>query len=170
MHVGTERGLINKHVRWRNEVAGEHVMWYQYSPSPNSSYDDIYDEGGPGITGRVFLDPRKVPTIYVEEAEDAFVLREDGRKPTQNAMFTLLLRDAEAAGISNPGEYNTHLNDVLGYDNRYYKVSNYKVSGRLKGEIVIKITGYEVFMDEEFVFDNPINKNISDYWPSSFPS
>jgi len=170
MHVGTERGLINKHVRWRNEVAGEYVMWYQYSPSPVSSYDDVYDEGGPGISGRVFLDPVKVPTIYAEESEDSFVLREDGRKPTQNVMFTILLRDAEVCGVISPGEYGPHLNDVLSYDDRFYKVANYRVGGRLKGEIIIKIAGYEVFMDEEFVFDQRINTLTDDVWPSTFPS
>lgn len=169
VHTGRELGLINKHVRQRNENAGEHVWWYQYFPSP-STFDDVYDEGAPGSFGRQYLSPVKVPTIYAEENEDNMVLREDARKPTQTTAFTILLRDAVSAGILSPNEYAPHLNDVLYYDNRYYKVFTYHVRGRLKSEVIIKITCYEVFMDEEFVYDNPVDTINNDSWPTTFPA
>lgn len=170
LHIGRELGLVEKHVRNRNEIAGEHLYWYQFQPSPISTYDDVYDEGAVGSLGRRYLPPVKVPTIYAVEEEDAMVLREDGRKPTQNAMFTILLRDAIAAHITNPGEYNTHLNDLILYDDRFYKLASYVVRGRMDGEVTIRIAAYETFLDEEFVFDPIINSETRDFWPSSFPS
>lgn len=168
--VGRELGLINKHVRRRNREAGEFVMWYQYDIASASQFDDIYDEGAPGALGRRYADPIKVPTIYVAENEDLMVLREDARKPTQTTQFTILVQDAIASGVVEPGRYEQHLNDVLGYDNKLYKLYDYHVRGRLKGEVVIGIVGYEVFMDEEFLYDPSINTSTNDLWPSIFPS
>lgn len=170
IHTGRELGLIEKHVRNRNVIAGEFLLWYQFRPVPISTFDDVYDEGASGVFGRQYLPPVKVPTIYAEEREDAMVLREDGRKPTQNAMFTILVKDAIAAKVESPGEYRPHLNDILYYDNRFYKIFNYVVTGRLHGESVIRISCYEVFLDEEFVYDSYINTPLEDVWPSAFPS
>lgn len=171
MHAGRELGRIQQHVRRRNREAGEFLYWYQYQPVPISTFDDVYDEGPVGSAlGRRFSDPVKVPTIYASEVEDAMVLREDARKPTQNSEFVILLKDARDAGVVDPGEYNAHLNDLLSYDRRFYKVSRYKATGRLDGEVLLTITCYEVFLDEEFVLDPDINDAGTDLWPSTFPS
>lgn len=179
MDTRRELGLINKHVRRRNREAGEYVFWYEFKPLQygGSAYDDVYDEGAPGAGGKTYNRAIKIPTVYVTEVEDTFRSIEDGRQPTQNLSAVILYEDAVAAGMSNPREYNSHLNDMFHYDSRYYKVQSYTVRGRLhrgepSGEVLIAVSGFEVFPDQEMPFSlAPRNPDIHDLpWPSTFPS
>ncbi len=171
-----ELSLINKHIRQHNRDVGEAVMWFEFlplgiDPDDGSTFDDVYDEGNPGDGGRRYARGVLVPTIYVEEVEDLFTAQDDARQPTQNIRVTILYLDMERAGVTNPDEFNKHLNDMFFYDNRYYKVNDYHVRGRLPTEVVIGIQGYEVFVDQEFPFDpGPGALVIQDLpWPSTFP-
>jgi hypothetical protein len=173
MNVGRERSLINKHVRYRNREAGEHVIWYEFMPinTSGSVYDDVYNEGGPGSLGRNYKSGVLVPTIYASESEDSFRAIPDGRQVTQNSTVTILFADMERAGVSNPREYNAHLNDMYKYDGRYYKISDYRVRGRLDKEVVITVQGFEVFVDQELPFDPGPDSIFTATlpWPTSFP-
>lgn len=177
MDPRVESSLINKHVRQHNRDVGEAIIWFEFmplasSPSAGSVFDDVYDEGNHGAGGRDYAGGVLVPTIYVEEVEDRFTAQEEGRQPTQNIRVTVLYQDLERAGVTNPSEYKKHLNDMFYYDNRYYKVHDYHVRGRLPGEIVVGIQGYEVYLDQEFVNDpGPGVPLIQDLpWPSTFPA
>lgn len=173
-----ELSLINKHIRQHHrDSMGEYLLWFEFMPlataaSAGSLYDDVYDEGAPGTGGRSYAGGLSIPTIYVEEFEDRFTAQEEGRQPTQNISATILFVDMERAGISNVSEYNTHLNDIIFYDNRYYKINEYRVRGRLPGDVLIAVQGYEVFLDQEFVFDPgpgvPVAQDLP--WPSTFPA
>ena len=169
-----ELSLINKHVRRRNREAGETVIWYQFQPLQGgySVYDDVYDEGVPGSGGRNYKPAITIPTIYIEEVEDTYRAIEDGRQPTQNLRTTILYKDAVSCGMEGADEYNAHLNDVLEYDGRYYKVSDYRARGRIPTEAILVVQAYEIFLDQEFLFDNgPRNPRTSSLpWPTSFPS
>jgi hypothetical protein len=171
-----ELSLINKHVRQHNREAGESVFWFEFVPfadsaSAGSVYDDIYNEGPPGVGGRSYSGGLVVPCIYINENEDLFTAMEDGRQPTQNIILSVLFEDMRQAGVQNPDEYNSHLNDIFFYDQRYYKVRDYHVRGRLPSEVVIGIEGYEVMVEQEFPFDpgppTLISQNLP--WPNSFP-
>ena len=174
MDVRRELGLINKHVRRRNREAGEHIIWFEFSPFSGgySEYDDVYDEGVPGSGGRNYKNGVVIPTVYVAEAEDSFRSIPDGRQTVQNIQVTALYRDVVSSGISNPDEYNGHLNDMFFYDNRYYRVNEYVVRGRLKEEVIVLISGFEIYIDQEMPFDiGPQNPRLSDLpWPTSLPS
>lgn len=169
-----ELGLINKHVRRRNRESGEQLIWFEYSPISGgySSYDDVYDEGVPGSGGRVYKSGVVVPTVYVSEQEDAFRAIPDGRQTTQNIKATVLYRDIVAAGLDSPDEYEQHLNDVFHYDGLYYKVNEYVVRGRLGEEVMVLISGFQMYLDQEMPFDiGPQNPRLSDLpWPTSLPS
>lgn len=176
MDARVELSLINKHIRQHNREAGEYVVWYEFVPLGNSAastslYDDVYDEGAPADGGRAYAQGLVIPTVYVEEIEDRFTAQEEGRQPTQNLAFTLLYKDIELSGLSNPEEYNAHLNDVIYYAGRYYKIHEYKVRGRLPTPVVVGVVGYEVFLDQEFVWDpgpgSPIMLDLP--WPTTFP-
>lgn len=190
MDTRKELSLVNKHVRQHNREAGEVIYWFEFNPEgatypawsvyPSSSsfpagsapiYDDVYDEGAPGLGGRKYAGGLAIPTIYVEEIEDQFTLQDDGRQPTQNISVTLLFKDVESAGMSNPAEYNQHLNDLFYYDERYYKVWDYRVRGRLPDEVIVAVRGFEVFVDQEFPFDPgpPTLAALDLPWPSTFP-
>lgn len=175
MHVSTELSLINKHVRQHNrETESEPVVWFEFlSLGMGSEYDDIYDEGGPGpLTGRNYAGGILVPTTYISENEDSFVANEDGRQVLQNIRLTILFLDAERAGITDAAEYQRHLNDIIFYDGRYYKINDYRVWGRLPTEVLIGVAGFEVYVDQEFPFDAgpPAAIHQTLPWPSSFPA
>lgn len=175
MDLGRELGLINKHVRNKVAAVGESVIWYQFKSlaSSGSVYDDIYDEGAPGSGGRSYAPGVIVPTIYASEDEDEFRSIPDGIKLTQTVRLTILLEDMVKAGIDRAEEYNSRINDMFKYDDRYYRVASYTVRGRMRGnEVLVAVSGIEVFMDEEMPFDNGPDTNFvqSLPWPTSFPS
>lgn len=179
MDERTELSLINKHVRQHNRDTGESLIWFEFVPmataaSAGSFYDDVYDEGAPGEGGREYTNGILIPTVYVVEVEDRFTYQEEGRQPTQNLQVTMLYLDVVRAGMTEPREYKKHLNDMFFYDGRYYKVSDYHVRGRLgpTGEVVVGVQGYEVYIDQEFVYDDgPPAPIAMDYpWPTTFPS
>lgn len=178
MDTRRELGLINKQVRIRNREAGEYVIWYEFKPfNEGTVYDDVYDEGAPGSAGRAYATGVPVPTIYVEEVEDSYRAIDDGRLPTQTVRLTILFQDLVNSGVSDAREYKNHLNDVFEYDQRFYKIQDYRVRGRLhkanmSGESVVSVVGYEVILDQEFPFSHgPRNPELHALpWPPTFPS
>lgn len=175
MHPGRELGLINKHVNNRTLMHGESVTWYEFSRMDTgySQYDDVYDEGAPGSIGRKYKKGVVVPTIYAAEFEDMFRSVPEGLKLTQTLRLTVLFNDLIRAGLDDPGEYKKHIHDIISYDGRYYKFQTYRVYGRLRHkEVIVGIMAYEVFLDEEMVFDQAPDTNfVTDLpWPTSFPS
>jgi hypothetical protein len=179
MDSRVELSLINKHVRQHHREAGESVVLFEFIPfasaaSAGSLLDDIYDMGAPGPGGRTFKEGIRVPTIYVEEQEDAFTRQDDGRQPTQNLHITMLYKDLVAAGVTAPEEYRPHLNDVFMYDNRYYFVSNWRVRGRLDRSsadgVVVAVSCYEGFLEDELAYEpSPSTRVVPDLYPSTFP-
>ena len=175
MDLGRELGLINKHVRNKVAAVGESVIWYQFKTlsSSGSLYDDIYDEGAPGSGGKSYASGIVIPTIYASEDEDEFRAIPEGIRLTQTIRLTMLLEDMNKAGIEDAGDYNKHINDMLKYDDRYYRVASYSVKGRMRGnEVLVAVTGFEVFTDEEMPFDSGPDTNFVPTlpWPTSFPS
>ena len=175
--VRKELSLINKHVRQHHrDSSGEQVIWYEFLPfaasaSAGSTYDDVYDEGDVGAGGRVYRPGVPIRTIYVEEVEDQFTAQEDGRQPTQNLYVVMLFDYVRRAGLQTPREYQPHLNDLFTYDNRWFKVNDYTVRGRLEDEVVLRVRGYEAYMGQEFVFDT-IPAPVTGYelpWPNTLP-
>jgi hypothetical protein len=173
-----EHSLINKHVRRRNREVGELLTWFEWAGSTNDSlyYDDIYDEGAPGSGGRTYHKGVIVPTIYIEEVEDAFRAIDTGRQPTQNISVVMLAKDMEDSGVTNPRQYESHLNDLFQYDSKTYKVRTYRARGRLNyenpsGEVLVAVQGFEVYPDQEMIWSlSPHNPHSDLPWPTSFPS
>lgn len=149
-------------------------MWYEFSPlisasasSVFSTYDYVYESGSHWEgAGRRYLPGIVLPTVYVEEREDQFNYRQEGRQPTQTMRVVVLYDDALKAGMTNPYEYQNHLNDLFLYDGRYYKVHDYHVRGRLQEEVILGIQGYEIYPDQDMVNDYPPVPSIQDLpWP-----
>lgn len=162
---------IDEEVHRRVVEVGEHVMWYEFLElGAGSVYDDIYDEGNPGIEGRTYGLPKCVNTLYAEEIEDQAGSREDGRQPTQNVRLTILLSHAIEAGLKDPGEYQPHLKDVFQYDGRFYEVYRYRVRGRMEGkEVILSVEGVETYVDQEFSLDPGPSTPFAREWPEGLP-
>jgi hypothetical protein len=169
--VQREHRLINKHAKRRNREAGESLIWYEFLPlGEGSSYDDVYDEGDVGPIGRAYGSGIVIPTIYVEEVEDDFRAIDTGRQPVQNLQVVMLMDEVIRSGLTEPWEYQPHLNDMFYYDGRYYKVFRYKVRGRLHNDVLLSVGGTEIYVDQEMNLDvpptPPFVENLP--WPSTF--
>lgn len=176
MDVRRELAHINKHFRRFQGVAELAIVWYEFTPlgaaSVNSVYDDVYDEGIRGSGGKKYKDGVTIPVLLASENEDERRAIADGRKPTQTMSLFITMKDMKDAGISQPWEYRTHLNDMFVYDGRYYNVFSYKVRGVIRDEVFILVSGYETFVDEELINDpGPSDLGADSYpWPSDLPS
>lgn len=174
MDVRRELNHLNKEFRRYHNVANEFVVWYEFEPlgesNNNSTYDDVYDEGIRGVGGRKYKNGIVVPVLLASESEDSRRSIPDGRQPVQTIEIKASIKDFREAGISTVWEYQNHLNDVFLYDGRIYGVSDYRVRGRLKNEVFVIIQGFEIYVDQEFVNDEPpALANVIYPWPTILP-
>ena len=176
MDLRRELSHIRKHYRKYHEDAGESVVWFEFTPlgtntSTQSVYDDVYDEGVPGTGGRKYGTGVVVPVLMITEAEDQKRAIPEGRQPVQLTNFVASIEDFRSAGVSNPYEYKTHLNDMFLYDGRYFSVVSYRVRGRARDDVIIVVEGIEVYVNQEMPFDpGPASLGVSNLpWPSTLP-
>lgn len=158
MDVRRELAHIRKHYRGYQRGVGETVMWFEYEPFANaasagSTYDDVYDEGGLGVTGRKYKPGIVVPVLMITESEDTKRAIPEGRQPVEIVNLVASVEDFRDAGISNPFEYRHHLNDVFLYDGRYMSVMSYKVRGRARDDVMVVVEGLEIYINQEMPFD-----------------
>lgn len=176
MDTRRELDLINKHFRRHHDAAGESVVWYEFKPlgsaSVNSVYDDVYDEGIPGIGGRQYKGGVVLPILLGSENEDQKRSIPEGRQTVQIMELFVAISDMRDAGISTPWEYRQRLNDIFNYDGRYYSVYNYRVRGRLRDDVFVLVSGQEVMIEQEFINDpGPEPLRIDNFpWPAALPT
>lgn len=176
MDIRRELSLIRKHYRQYQQDAGESVVWFEFVPlgtnvATQSVYDDVYDESVPGTGGKKYFPGVTVPILMITEAEDQKRSIPEGRQPVQLTNFVASIEDFRTAGVSNPYEYKSHLNDMFLYDGRYFSVVSYRVRGRARDDVIVVVEGIEVYISQEMPFDTgPTPLGISDLpWPSALP-
>lgn len=169
-----ELNNINKHYERHQRQAGEAVVWYEFlSLSEGSVYDDVYDESPRGVTGLTYKAGVTIPTLFVSEEEDNNRAIDNGRQPIQNTDLVISMKAMIGAGITAPWEYQPRMKDIFLYDGRYYSVATYIVRGRLRGEVLVRISGKEVYVDQEMTNDvfsssHPYLEDLP--WPDTLPS
>lgn len=164
MDLRREVGHFNRTVRRYQTTIGEAVIWYEYDPT--STYHPVYDEG-PALRWRR---PLVVPVMHVVEQEDPERDTPEGRLPTSVISFDLLSKTAEQVGLSDVRESNGHLNDIVGYDGRYYELRVYRNMGRMREDLVIHVEGTEVFLGQEYTLDEPFQHYVGFTNAPSTPS
>lgn len=176
MDLRRELSHIRKHYRKYHEDAGESVVWFEFTPlgtntSTQSVYDDVYDEGVPGAGGRKYGNGVILPVLMITEAEDQKRAIPEGRQPVQLTNFVASIEDFRDAGVSNPYEYKSHLNDMFLYDGRYFSVVSYRVRGRARDDVIVVVEGIEIYINQEMPFDpGPASLGITNLpWPSTLP-
>jgi hypothetical protein len=173
MELRRELDLINKHFRNHFNKVGETVVYYEFLKfsEQGSVYDDIYDEGSPSQNGKKYKPGVVLPALLASEAEDFKRSIPEGRQMVQNISLFIPIKDMRDAGISNPWEYQPHLNDMFSYDGRFYGIYQYRVRGRLRDEVFVLIEGNEIYVDQEMVNDlgpdSLYTANIP--WPADLP-
>lgn len=168
-----ELGQINKHYGRFQRQAGEAIVWYEFlALSAGSVYDDIYDESPRGAAGLTYKAGVTIPVIYASEAEDNNRAIDSGRQPIQNVSIIIPMKAMIDAGIPAPWEYQPRLKDLFFYDGRYFSVVQYTSRGRLRGEVLVKVEGKEVYVDQEMMNDvfSSSHPKIQDLpWPDTLP-
>lgn len=176
MKARRELDQIRRHYRSYVRDFGETVVWFEYLPettpaSAGSTYDDVYDEGGFGAVGRKYKKGVVVPVLMVTETEDQKRAIPEGRQPVQLTNFVASIDDFRKAGVTDPFEYQKHLNDMFLYDGRYFSVATYRARGRLRDDVLVVVEGIEVYINQEMPFDiGPESMRVEDLpWPATLP-
>lgn len=173
MDIRRELVNINRHFDWMQKTQGDVVIWYEFIPFSNtgSRYDDVYDEGIVGASGRKFKNGKILPILRIQEREDQKRAIPEGRLPFQNIMIFVSAKDMRNAGIDNVWEYESRINDMFKWDSRYYSIHDYMVRGRLRGEVYYIVEGIQVYVDQEMVNDpGPVdNFAVEEPWPTGLP-
>lgn len=177
MDYRRELNLIRKHYRNYQKDHGETVVWYEFTPfgtnnNTDSVYDDVYDEGAPGVAGKRYKKGVVIPALMVTEQEDQKRAIPEGRQPVEVTNLILSIEDMRVAGVAEPFEYRRHLNDMFLYDGRYFSIQTYRVRGRLKDDLVAIVEGIEVYINQEMPFDvGPAPYAVQNLpWPSALPT
>lgn len=177
MDLRREASQIRRHYREYTRNYGETVVWFEYAPattpaSAGSVYDDVYDEGIIGTNGRKYKNGVVLPVLMITETEDQKRAIPEGRQPVELTNFVASIEDFRTAGVSNPFEYQNHLNDMFLYDGRYFAIATYRVRGRLRDDILVVVEGIEVYINQEMPFDpGPASLGVQDLpWPTALPT
>ena len=169
-----ELAHIRKNYRQYHRQVGETIAWFSFIPfSPTGSeYDDVYDEGPSGADGKKYKDKVTVPILMVTETEDTKRAIPEGRQPVELTNFVASIEDFRNAGVTDPFEYQKHLNDMFLYDGRYFSIATYRVRGRLRDDVMVVVEGIEVYINQEMPFDTgPAAMNTQDLpWPTTLPN
>lgn len=174
MDARRELNLIRKHYREYHRKVGESIVWYEFQPLANaasagSTIDDVYDEGNVGTGGRKYRDGITVPVLMITETEDTKRAIPEGRQPVQLVNLVASIEDMRVAGVTDPYEYRMHLNDIFFYDGRYMSVQSYRVRGRAREDVLVVVEGIELYINQEFPFDEgPAAMTVQNLpWPST---
>jgi hypothetical protein len=128
---------------------GETVLWWELDTA-NTTIDPIFGES----PSRVYRPPVRIMAIQVDETEPTEQAGPEGRRPTQTIRAGFTAATLRESGITFVhGNAQQHLNDVISYNGRYYEVSRFDIQGRLRGDVIIGISGVETFEFEEDIFD-----------------
>lgn len=146
--------------RYQNKV-GEGVIWFKFDLE--SSYDDVYDEGG-----KNYLPGVAVPVLWIDQIEDVETYSAEGRRPTQRIRFACSARTMNETGVGSTEAHggrlwdtkpdgkpwwDDRLNDIIYYDGRYYEISSFQIRDRMRQDIIIGVSGIETQPSDERVFD-----------------
>lgn len=140
---------------------GEEVTWFELDVQASTT-DNVYDESG----NKVYKDPVRVTVIQIDETEPGENSLREGRHSTGSIRFGVTAQALREAGISaTHGAAPQHLNDVIGWNARYFTVGRFDIRGRIRGDVVIGVSAVETMEFEEFVFDDTA-PTVPPYEPS----
>lgn len=148
MRVKSYIRQVNKAYRWYQRYVGTTILWWEFD-RVNTTKDDVYDEG----PERRWKKPFWLPIMVVIRDEDRKAPREEGFYAIGTAHLTFGTQMAAQAGMTDPHDARLHLHDRFLWDDKYFEVRRFQISGRLQRyEVVVGVDG-TALSDEEFVND-----------------
>jgi hypothetical protein len=137
---------IEKGYKWWQRYIGTTILWWEFDYE-NSYKHPIYDESPEAL----WKPPIVLPVMVVIRDEDRRVPREEGFYAISTAHLTFGTKMAADAGMTDPHDARLHLKDRFLWDDRYFEVRRFQISGRLKRfEVVVGVDG-TALGDEELV-------------------
>ena len=153
---------IHKHFDRYHKEIGEALIYFLFD-TVNSTYDEVYDEGG-----RRYKPGTRMPILWVDQMEAMENYAAEGRRPTQRIRLAVSSLSLYECGVSiteahgnqitdtSPSEVwrRDRMHDIFYYDGRFFEVSGFQIRGRVKGEdVIIGITGIETFPADDAILD-----------------
>jgi hypothetical protein len=137
---------IRRHLGWYQQQHGEVVLWYELDGKA-SVYDDVFN-----ARHKVYRDPVAVPTLWVIYTEDTQESSPEGIRHTPSLQFALSMWEFRRVGISDPYDFERHLNDLIVYYGEYFSIGEFSPQGRLwRDDVIIGVNAIKVFPEEELV-------------------
>ncbi|HET7110293.1 MAG TPA: hypothetical protein VFI41_05440 [Gemmatimonadales bacterium] len=124
---------VRKSYRWYQRYVGTTVTWYEFYEE-TSVPTNIYDESPVANWHPGFL----LPVMVVIRDEDREAPREEGFYTGGSIHLTFGTDMAARNGMTDPHDAVLHLKDRFYWDQQYWTVERFQISGRLKKfEVVV---------------------------------
>lgn len=146
--IKSERESIHEGMRQRQHEIGRTVLWFDFDVVA-SQQGGVYAEPGP-LGGRRWRAPIYLPVLWVIRTEGDPQRTERGYfAPARGLRASFSYRQAERAGMPDPGDYQRHHHARLIYRGGVYRVDSYQTQGEVQDEsTVVGIVASEVTPDE----------------------
>jgi hypothetical protein len=142
----TELAAVNRHLGWWQHTHGEIVLWYELS-GKESRYDDVFN-----VRNKVYNEPIAVPVLWVISTEDVQETSPEGRRNVTTLQMAVAMWQFKRVGISDPYDFERHLNDLCVYQGEYFSIGEYSLLGRLwRDDVILGINAIHVYPEEELV-------------------
>jgi len=141
-----ELAAVNRHLGWWQHTHGEVVLWYELD-GKQSVYNAVFN-----VRNKVYKEPVAVPVLWVISTEDTQENTPEGSRLVTTLQLTVTMNQMRRTGVSDPYDYERHLNDLVVYSGEYYSVGEYSLLGRLwRDDVIIAINAIHVYPEEELV-------------------
>lgn len=141
-----ELSHVRRQLKWYQRQHGETVLWYELDGKA-SVYDEVFN-----VRNKVYRDPVAVPALWVIYNEDTQESMAEGSRHVPALQLAVSMWEFRRLGISDPYDFERHLNDLVVYYGEYFSVGEYSPQGRLwRDDVVIAVNCLRVYPEEELV-------------------
>ena len=141
-----ELSQVRRHLQWYQREHGETVLWYELDGKA-SVYDETFN-----ARNKVYKEPVAVPALWVIYNEDVQESTPEGGRHVPSLQLAVSMWEFRRLGISDPYDYERHLNDMVVYYGEYFSVGEYTPQGRLwRDDVILGINCICIFPEEELV-------------------
>lgn len=142
----TELSQIRRQLAWYQREHGETVVWYELD-AKTSVYDETFN-----VRNKVYRPPVVVPALWVIYTEDVQESTAEGGRHVPTLQFAVSMWEFRRLGISDPYDFERHLNDLVVYYGEYFSIGEYSPQGRLwRDDVILGINAIRVYPEEEMV-------------------
>ena len=142
----TELSHVRRQLGWYQQQHGEVVLWYELDGQA-SQYNDVFN-----VRNKVYREPIAVPALWVIYGEDTQESGPEGSRHVPTLQFAVAMWVFRRLGISDPYDYERHLNDLVVYYGEYFSIGEYSPQGRLwRDDVILAVNAIRVYPEEELV-------------------